>query len=581
MQAIKELLKQLVGIWNELGLNQKVTVMAAGFAVVAALVAVLIWGGRTDYSLLYGNLDTAEAGRVTQALDSSSVKYKISQGGGAIYVPSAQVHQMRMQLATQGIPKGEGIGYELLDKNTLGMSDFMQHANYNRAIQGELARTIAKFNGVDSARVMIVSPENRLLIDPGRHATASVFLTMLRMSRPSSETVSAIQMLVANSIEGLSLNHVSVVDNSGNVLSVHDEEGSLVAVTSSRLRARQELENYLGKKVETMLEKVVGAGNVVARVSADINTDSETITQEIYDPLMKAIKTENSTTEQTSEPVASPGGLAGVTPNIATGGANTQVPAGSTNQVDFLKQDTVSEYAVSKSMTNKVVLPGQIKELNAAIFINTTNPPAGLVASLHTAAVLALGSYVTDTNKVQVQPVAFDTTERDQMLAAVGSSNFWTHFWDVGKSFMYIVLLVGGLYLVVRTFRNTSEEFIPTGMTVGEMLADRMADEAAITAGAEMAVAQAQATAVQRPGVAQGPGVVPATEAIVEEVEEDEVEMITEEKKKLVMDFGLGKKQPERVTVEVLKDLIAEKPEKMSQAARSWLLSDDDSAGNL
>ena len=146
---------------------------------------------------------------------------------------------------------------------------------------------------------------------------------------------------------------------------------------------------------------------------------------------------------------------------------------------------------------------------------------------------------------------------------------------------MYIVLLVGGLYLVVRTFRNTSEEFIPTGMTVGEMLADRMADEAAITAGAEMAAAQAQATAVQRSGVAQGPGVVPATEAIVEEVEEDEVEMITEEKKKLVMDFGLGKKQPERVTVEVLKDLIAEKPEKMSQAARSWLLSDDDSEGNL
>ena len=186
---------------------------------------MLIWGGRTDYSLLYGNLDTAEAGRVTQALDASSVKYKISQGGGSIYVPSSQVHQMRMQLATQGIPKGEGIGYELLDKNTLGMSDFMQHANYNRAVQGELARTIAKFNGIDSARVMIVSPENRLLIDPGRHATASVFLTMRRMSRPSSETVDAIQMLVANSIEGLSLNHVSVVDNSGNVLSVHDEEG--------------------------------------------------------------------------------------------------------------------------------------------------------------------------------------------------------------------------------------------------------------------------------------------------------------------------------------------------------------------
>ena len=574
MQSIKELLKQLAGIWNELGLNQKVTVMAAGFAVVAALVAVLVWGGRTDYSLLYGNLDTAEAGRVTQALDASSVKYKISQGGGSIYVPSSQVHQMRMQLATQGIPKGEGIGYELLDKNTLGMSDFMQHANYNRAVQGELARTIAKFNGIDSARVMIVSPENRLLIDPGRHATASVFLTMRRMSRPSSETVNAIQMLVANSIEGLSVNHVSVVDNSGNVLSVHDEEGSLVAVTSSRLRARQELENYLGKKVESMLEKVVGPGNVVARVSADINTDSETITQEIYNPEEKAIKTENTITEQSTEPAAQPGGPAGVTPNIATGGANTQVAAASTNQVGFLKQDTLSEYAVSKSMTNKVVLPGQIKELNAAIFVNATNPPAELMGSLQTAAVLALGQYVTDSNNVQVQSVNFNTSERDQMIAAVGSSNFWTRFWDLGKNLMYGALLLGGLFLVVRTFKNTSEEFIPTGMTVGELMADRLAAEgAAITAGAGVPVPEGQAAPAT--GQAETPAATPAEE------EEDEVEMITEEKKKLVMDFGLGTKQPERVTVEVLKDLIEEKPDKMSQAARNWLLSDDDSEGKL
>ncbi|MDP7012281.1 MAG: flagellar basal-body MS-ring/collar protein FliF [Verrucomicrobiota bacterium] len=574
MQSIKELLKQLAGIWNELGLNQKVTVMTAGFAVVAALVAVLIWGGRTDYSLLYGNLDAAEAGRVTQALDASSVKYKISQGGGSIYVSSSQVHQMRMQLATQGIPKAEGIGYELLDKNTLGMSDFMQHANYNRAVQGELARTIAKFNGIDSARVMIVSPENRLLIDPGRHATASVFLTMRRMSRPSSETVDAIQMLVANSIEGLSVNHVSVVDNSGNVLSIHDEEGSLVAVTSSRLRARQELENYLGKKVESMLEKVVGPGNVVARVSADINTDSETITQEIYDPELKAIETESTITEQNIEPVAQPGGPAGVTPNIATGGANTQIAAASTNQVGFLKEDISSEYAVSKSMTNKVVLPGQIKELNAAIFVNTTNPPAGLVTSLHTAAVLALGSYVTDTNNVQVQPVPFDTTQRDQMLAAVGSSNFWTRFWDLGKNLMYGALLLGGLFLVVRTFKNTSEEFIPTGMTVGELMADRLATEgAAITAGAGIPVPEGRAAPAT--GQAETPAEIPAEE------EEDEVEMITEEKKKLVMDFGLGTKQPERVTVEVLKDLIEEKPDKMSQAARNWLLSDDDSEGKV
>ena len=283
MQAIKELFKQLVGIWKELGLNQKITVSATTLAVIAGVITVLIWSGRTEYSLLYGNLDPVEAGKVTQSLDENNIEYKISGGGGSIYVPRGEVHQMRMKLATQGIPKGEGMGYELLDKNTLGMSDFMQHANYNRAVQGELARTISKFSGIESARVMIVSPENRLLIDPGRHATASVFLTMRGMGRPKAETVSAIQMLVANSVEGLNVNHVSVVDNSGNVLSLHDEEDSLVAVTSGRLRARKELENYLGEKVESMLEKIVGNGNVVARVSAQIATDSTTIVSETYE----------------------------------------------------------------------------------------------------------------------------------------------------------------------------------------------------------------------------------------------------------------------------------------------------------
>ena len=137
MQAIKELFKQLAGIWKELGLNQKITVSVTTLAVIAGVVTVLVWSGRIEYSLLYGNLDPVEAGKVTQALEENNVEYKISGGGSTVFVPRSEVHQMRMKLAIQGIPKGEGIGYELLDKNTLGMSDFMQHANYNRAVQGE------------------------------------------------------------------------------------------------------------------------------------------------------------------------------------------------------------------------------------------------------------------------------------------------------------------------------------------------------------------------------------------------------------------------------------------------------------
>ena len=565
MQAIKELFKQLVGIWKELGLNQKITVSATTLAVIAGVITVLIWSGRTEYSLLYGNLDPVEAGKVTQSLDESNIEYKISGGGGSIYVPRGEVHQMRMKLATQGIPKGEGMGYELLDKNTLGMSDFMQHANYNRAVQGELARTISKFSGIESARVMIVSPENRLLIDPGRHATASVFLTMRGTGRPKVEAVSAIQMLVANSVEGLNVNHVSVVDNSGNVLSLHDEEDSLVAVTSGRLRARKELENYLGEKVESMLEKIVGNGNVVARVSAQIATDSTTIVSETYEndnPVQRQV--ENST-ETSKEPVTSPGGPAGVTPNIATGGANTQNGVGATNEVAFTKTDSTIEYALSKTMSNRVVLPGNILDLNAAVFVNTNQAPVAseLMPELRRAAVLALGPYDKYSNNVQVAAVSFDTTARNEMMLAVGSSTFWDRFWDVGKSFIYVALAAAGLFAMMRTFKRTSEEFIPTGMTVGEMMASGISPEGMpLPAGAVPVEGQV--------------GTTPDDASTVPSDGED-VEMITEEKKKLVMDFGLGEEQPERVTVEVLKDLIAEKPDKMSQAARSWLLSGSES----
>ena len=565
MQAIKELFKQLVGIWKELGLNQKITVSATTLAVIAGVITVLIWSGRTEYSLLYGNLDPVEAGKVTQSLDESNIEYKISGGGGSIYVPRGEVHQMRMKLATQGIPKGEGMGYELLDKNTLGMSDFMQHANYNRAVQGELARTISKFSGIESARVMIVSPENRLLIDPGRHATASVFLTMRGTGRPKVETVSAIQMLVANSVEGLNVNHVSVVDNSGNVLSLHDEEDSLVAVTSGRLRARKELENYLGEKVESMLEKIVGNGNVVARVSAQIATDSTTIVSETYENDNPVRRQVDNSSETSKEPATSPGGPAGVTPNIATGGANAQIGVGATNEVAFTKTDNTIEYALSKTNSNKVVLPGHILDLNAAVFVNTNQAPVApeLMPELRRAAVLALGPYDKYSNNVQVAAVSFDTTARNEMILAVGSSTFWDRFWDVGKSFTYVALAAAGLFVMMRTFKRTSEEFIPTGMTVGEMMASGISPEGMpLPAGAVPVEGQV--------------GTTPDDASTVPSDGED-VEMITEEKKKLVMDFGLGEEQPERVTVEVLKDLIAEKPDKMSQAARSWLLSGSES----
>ena len=182
---------------------------------------------------------------------------------------------MRMQLAAKGIPKGDGVGFEIFDKPNFGISDFVQRANYLRAVQGELARTISQLDEVEAARVMIVMPENRLLLDNQKKPTASVFVRVRGNTQLPPSAVNSIRFLVANSVEGLQANRRTVVDNRGNVLSENTENDSVAGLTTGQLGVRRSLEQYLAKKAETMLEKVLGPGQAVVRVSAEINFDTD------------------------------------------------------------------------------------------------------------------------------------------------------------------------------------------------------------------------------------------------------------------------------------------------------------------
>src|SRR6266699_1008993 len=147
--SLQQLAQQLAAIWKQLGLNQRLSVVLAGTVVVVGLLSLAFWSSRVDYALLYGKLDEAEAAKVVAALDEAKVPYKISRGGGAIHVPQDKVHYMRMQLAAKGIPRGEGVGFEIFDKANFGISDFVQRANYLRALQGELARTIGQLDEIE------------------------------------------------------------------------------------------------------------------------------------------------------------------------------------------------------------------------------------------------------------------------------------------------------------------------------------------------------------------------------------------------------------------------------------------------
>src|SRR6185436_19177813 len=284
MKNLAQLGSQLSGIWKQLGLNQRISIVLAGGVVVAALLGLASWSSKADYGLLYGKLDDAEAAKVVSVLDEMKVPHKVGQGGSAIYVPEDKVHLMRMQLASRGIPRGDGVGFEIFDKPNFGISDFVQRANYLRAIQGELARTISQLDEIEAARVMIVLPENRLLVDNHKRATASVFVKVKGNGQLGPGAVNSIRFLVANSVEGLQAGQVIIVDNRGNSLSENADSDSLAGLSSGQLAARRSLEQYLARKAEGMLETVLGPGQAVVRVSAEINLDSITRIEEKFDP---------------------------------------------------------------------------------------------------------------------------------------------------------------------------------------------------------------------------------------------------------------------------------------------------------
>ncbi|HEY1107219.1 MAG TPA: flagellar basal-body MS-ring/collar protein FliF, partial [Opitutaceae bacterium] len=258
---MKNFTQSLLDLWKQLGLNQRVSLIVAAVAVIGGLAGVVLWSQRPDYQLLYARLGEKDVSAVVTHLQSQNISYQITAGGSAIMVPSKMVHKLRMDLAGKGVPSGDGVGFEIFDKGQFGLSDFVQRTNYLRAVQGELGRTIMQLHGVRAARVMIVQPENRLLLtEQGVKSTASVFVDV-GGGRLEIDAVNSIRHLVANAVQGLSADQVAVVDNRGRTLSEELKQDPTLGTASSQIRYRQQVEDYLSRKVESMLATVIGPGN--------------------------------------------------------------------------------------------------------------------------------------------------------------------------------------------------------------------------------------------------------------------------------------------------------------------------------
>jgi|CXWL01.1.fsa_nt_gi flagellar M-ring protein FliF len=475
--------KSLLALWGELGLNQRVSLVVAALAVIGGLIAVVLWSRRPDYQLLYGRMGEKDAAAVISHLQALNIPHQVTAGGTAVMVPQDQVYKLRMDLAAKGLPGGEGVGFEIFDKGQFGLSDFVQRTNYLRAIQGELARTITQLQSVRAARVMIVQPENRLLLtDQGVKPSASVFVDV-GGSRLETGQVNAIRHLVANAVQGLVPDAVVVVDNHGRVLSDELRQDPALGTASSQMRHQQQVEDYLAKKVESMLATVIGAGNAVVRVSAEIESEATTSTQEKYDPDGQVVRSQTITEDiNNSAEQRTNGGAVGVSANVPEKAAGNEPAARPTSTSEQNRKNRTTTYEINRVTTNTTRNPGTVKNVTAAVFIAPRPaatpaaagaPPAEAprrtpeeLAALRQIVLNALGIKPAPGQSgetlVSLQEVPFQTAERlPAQIEAIRTESRWLDWTEAASRWAAVAVAALVFVYFLRLLARQKPEPVP------------------------------------------------------------------------------------------------------------------------
>lgn len=472
--------QQLKAIWDDLGLNQRVSLGLSALAIIVGMAALIVWSSRADFRLLYGGLDDSEISKVVAELGAAGITHELGPDGRSVRVPADQVHSARLHLATKNLPGDSEVGWEIFDKPNFGISDFIQRAHYLRAVQGELARTISQMDEVESAKVHITKPKNRLLARTSEPSKASVMIKA--RGQLDDSAINAIRYMVANAVEGLAPNYVTVADTRGRTLSENSPEESMLGMTSGQLKARSKMETYFADKAEDMLETVLGPGRAIVRVTADIDFETVTQTAEVYDPEAK-VERSSTVNDETLDSTTSD--LEGASPGVnANTTSNTNSAAGSGSVRNDSRKITQTEYDVSRTISNTVKNAGGIRSLSAAVFVaaNTivTNGVREVVprsqeelAKLQRIVEGALGipdAQQGDTkNRVIVEEMPFNDTTDPAMVSELVMQERIQLGLSLVREFGYPAMGLLLLWMFWRKMKQTADIEIPIGAKVGDI----------------------------------------------------------------------------------------------------------------
>jgi flagellar M-ring protein FliF len=353
---------------RNLGPTKLVALAAVAFALIAFFVFIVTRLASPGMTLLYSGLDPSDSGQIVQRMDAQGVPYELRGDGSQIYVPADQVARLRLSLASEGIPSGGSIGYEIFDRaDALGTTNFVQQINQIRALEGELARTIRSIRQVRAARVHLVMPKRELFSNDRAEPTASVVLTM--QGSLDKGQVSAIQHLVASAVPGMKASNVSVIDSNGELLARGAEDGELDAANSEDMR--RSYEARMSQAIEQLLAQTLGAGKVRAEVTADLDFNQITTNTEDFNPdgqVVRSTQTVEETGSSQETDNSNAVSAANNTPNPP--GQQTGGAAGSQSQ-NGRTEETVN-YEISKKVQTEIKASGNVKRLSAAVLIDGT-----------------------------------------------------------------------------------------------------------------------------------------------------------------------------------------------------------------
>ncbi|MCD6116532.1 flagellar M-ring protein FliF [bacterium] len=435
MADMQSFWKRFIISFGRMSIGEKLTIATTLIGLIIGVSLLMKWATRPDYALLFNNLDLKEADKIVESLKTGNIPYEIKSGGTAVFVPSSQVYEWRMKLASEGLPSSGSVGYEIFDQKSIGISDFVQKINYGRALEGELARTIMGIDGVEYARVHVVIPHERLFQEDQKDPTASIAIRVKPNVRLGRNQVAGITNLVAASVEGLRAENVTVIDSRGNILSNQWKDGTVAGMSSGQMEVQRQVESNLQKKAQTMLDAVLGQGKSIVRVSAELNFKRVDRTEEKYDPENVAILSEERTDEANS--------------------SNTSSASNGKGQLEH----SITNYKVPKTVERIIDSGGNIKRISVAVLVDgkeekvTDSNGAETVKykprnpeelSLLKGVVQNAVGFNPDRNdKIEIQNMMFEQGDKPEIVNE--PSNFSRpEFWfGIGqKAFPVIVILI-------------------------------------------------------------------------------------------------------------------------------------------